>query len=133
MLMPRIYSGSNILEPVVDVGHSICTDTYGNIYVTGNFDSGSITLGSITLTSAGATDIFIVKYNNDGVVQWAIQEGGSGCESGLTIYADNAGYLYVSGQYEETATFGEGDTSITSRGSTDIFVAKYTSDGDFYG
>lgn len=114
-----------------DVGHSICTDTYGNIYVTGNFDSGSITLGSITLTSAGATDIFIVKYNNDGVVQWAIQEGGSGCESGLTIYADNAGYLYVSGQYEETATFGEGDTSITSRGSTDIFVAKYTSDGDF--
>ena len=42
-----------------DVGHSICTDTYGNIYVTGNFDSGSITLGSITLTSAGATDILL--------------------------------------------------------------------------
>ena len=43
MLSPRIYSGSNILEPGIDVGHSICTDTYGNIYVTGNFDSGSIT------------------------------------------------------------------------------------------
>ena len=45
-----------------DRGFGIATDSGGNVYVVGEY-RGSITIGSTTLTNAGAGDTFVVKYS----------------------------------------------------------------------
>ena len=54
----------------------ISTDHLGNVYMTGNFSSPSITFGSITLIRKGTNDAFVVKYNSSGNVMWAKNAGG---------------------------------------------------------
>jgi len=43
-----------------DDGNSISTDANGNVYVTGYFQSPSITFGTTTLTNTGAFFIFFL-------------------------------------------------------------------------
>ncbi|MCK4694720.1 MAG: SBBP repeat-containing protein, partial [Candidatus Cloacimonetes bacterium] len=111
-----------------DEGKTITTDDAGNIYVTGYF-CGTATFGSYSLTSSGIDDIFVAKMDADGIWQWAKQAGGSFEDSGKSIALDSAGNSYVTGHFEGTAIFGS--TSLTSSGSTDIFVAKLDVDGNW--
>lgn len=53
-----------------DLGAAIAVDNQGNSYVTGNF-SGTVAFGTLILTSAGDTDIFVAKYDDSGTVLWA--------------------------------------------------------------
>jgi hypothetical protein len=53
-------------------------NTNGDVYVVGSF-SGSITLGSIALTSSGRSDAFIAKWSRvANTVVWALRAGGTG-------------------------------------------------------
>lgn len=109
-------------------GRDIAIDAIGNLYVTG-FINGSATFGGITKTSSGIFDIFIVKYNNSGIVQWVQTAGGIDEEYGQGIAVDASGNVYVTGFFNGTTTF---DTiSKTSFGDYDIFVAKYNTNGIF--
>lgn len=54
----------------IDEGIDICIDNNGNTFTTGYF-SGLAKFGNFSLSSSGTTDIFIVKTNSSGVVQWA--------------------------------------------------------------
>ena len=48
----------------VDIGNGVTVDSSGNIYVTG------YTMGSLDgNTNSGENDIFLLKYNSDGVKQ----------------------------------------------------------------
>jgi len=88
-------------------GHSIAVDAKGNVYVTGYFESDSLTLGSITLRSAGGKDIFVVKYDSNGKVLWARSAGGMNDDYGASIAVDASGNVYVTGYFEsDTLTFG---------------------------
>lgn len=89
-----------------DFGHGIATDNSGNVFVTGYFDSPTITFfgttpGTINLidASAGYPDMFIVKYDPTGKVLWANRAGGSLSEQGYSIATDGSGNVYVSGQF----------------------------------
>jgi hypothetical protein len=67
-----------------DLGKGIATTPRGNSYVTGRF-SGTAIFGpgepnETTLTSAGSFDIFVAKYDRDGVLLWATRAGGVGSE-----------------------------------------------------
>src|SRR5688572_15084011 len=53
-----------------EFGQSVATDAAGNVYVAGAFSSPTIVIGSITLTTAGSSDIFVAKYDNSGNVLW---------------------------------------------------------------
>jgi hypothetical protein len=59
--------------------------------------------------------------------QWATNAGGTGFDYGYKITIDNAGNSYVTGFFQDTATFGS--HSLTSNGNTDIFVAKIDDNG----
>jgi len=61
--------------------------------------------------------------------QWAKQAGGSSSDYGSGISVDANGNSYVTGQFQETATFGT--TTLTSSGSDDVFVAKMDIDGNW--
>ena len=108
----------------IDYGYGIATDSGGNVYVTGQY-SGSVTIGSTTLPDTGSSDAFVAKYDTSGTVQWATSIGGTGPDSGRGIATDSGGNVYVTGNYNGTATFAPG-TTLTSAGGSDAFVAKYS-------
>jgi hypothetical protein len=110
----------------VDIGYSIALDVSGNIYVTGIF-GGIATFGNTTITSSGTIDIFIVKYSDKGEFQWVQKAGGNYDDYGSAVKLDALGNVYVTGFFNNTATFG--NTSITSSGFRDIFLAKYDGSG----
>ena len=120
-----------------DSGAGIALDGAGNSYVTGAF-IGSATFGpgetnETTLTSAGDDDIFVAKYDASGDLVWAKRAGGTGFDAGIGIAVDGSGNSYVTGFFQGSATFGPGETNettMTSAGFIDIFVAKYDASGD---
>jgi gliding motility-associated-like protein len=108
---------------------SIKTDASGNSYITGFF-YGTATFGPNTITSSGAQDVFIAKYNNLGVCLWARSAGGSGADIGNGITVDNSGNVIVTGEFAGNASFGS--ASLTSQnGSTDVFTTKLDPTGNF--
>jgi hypothetical protein len=112
----------------------VATDNAGNIYTTGRFE-GTVTVGGLSLTSVGGTDIFVAKFNRFGTVQWLRRGGGSNFveEEGKSIAVDGSGNVYVTGYFSTTANFNTpsstGTNELVSAGSTDIFVAKYNTSG----
>jgi len=46
----------------VDYGYSVSVDGSGNVYGTGWFSSSTIDFGGCPLSSAGSSDIFLIKY-----------------------------------------------------------------------
>jgi hypothetical protein len=111
-----------------DCGYGIAIDSSGNIYVTGIF-SYNASFGSTTLTSSGWYDIFVAKLDSDGNWLWAKTAGGTGNDYCYSIVIDSTGNSYVTGYFRGTASFG--DTTLTSSGEDNIFVAKLDSDGNW--
>jgi len=113
----------------VDDANGITTDLNGNVYVTGYFLSSTITFGSTTLTNAGSSDLFVVKYDSSGNILWAKNTGGSLGEAGSAITADANGNVYVTG-YSNSSVFIFGSDTLTGAGSDDIIVLKYSNAGN---
>lgn len=74
------------------------TDYDGNIIVTGTFDASDITFDNITLNNSGPgqRDMFLVKYDSAGTIQWAKSGGGSGDQYAYDVAADRQGNIFVS-------------------------------------
>ncbi|WP_435355385.1 SBBP repeat-containing protein [Emticicia sp. SJ17W-69] len=112
-----------------DRGYGIAIDATGNVYITGSF-FGNTTFGSNTINSTGGHDIFILKYNSDGIMQWVQSAGGASSDYSYGIASDGSGNVYITGYYTGSATFST--TILTSnQGILDpeIFLAKYNSSG----
>ena len=101
------------------IGYGIATDMEGNAYVTG-FYAGPAHFDSITLPGTYNTytpDIFVVKYNADGIVVWAESAAnGSGHDIARSINGD----IIVTGSFNDTSAFGT--TELSSAGRDDIFI-----------
>jgi hypothetical protein len=117
-------------------GASIAVDVAGNVYTTGSFQ-GTVDFdpgpGTFNLTSAGLGDVFVSKLDKDGAFVWAKQLGDLNIDSGTSIAVDAAGNVYATGYFTGTADFdpGPGTFPLTSAGSNDVFVSKFTSAGAF--
>ncbi|HIA11201.1 MAG TPA: T9SS type A sorting domain-containing protein [Flavobacteriales bacterium] len=118
-----------------DYGTSITVDALGNVYTTGyfetivDFDPG---VGTLNLTSAGASDIFIQKLDSNGNFLWANTMGGSSADQGISIIADASGNVYATGSFRDTVDF-DPDTStlnLISAGASDIFIQKLDPNGN---
>ncbi len=113
-----------------DGGMGIATDSGNNVFVTGGIDfssTGGINFGGGPLQSAGAQDVFLVKYSATGAHIWSRRFGGTLSDSGAAIATDASGNVVVTGTFEGTVDFGGG--ALTSAGTKDIFVAKFSSSG----
>ncbi|MBE9215768.1 pre-peptidase C-terminal domain-containing protein [Plectonema cf. radiosum LEGE 06105] len=108
-------------------GTDIATDKVGNSYVIGTFLS-DVTLGNQTFLSSGDTDVFVTKLDTTGNVKWSQNLGGTLSNTATSISLDSESNIYVTGEFEGTATFG--DISLTSNGESDAFVAKIDNSGN---
>ncbi len=137
MDFPGFFVGSDQIEWLwasgaggtgADRSYAIATDAGNNTYVTGSFES-TATFGSHTLVSAGLTDIFVAKLDPAGNWLWARRAGGTSDARAYGLKTDTNGNCYISGYIYGTATFGS--TTLTSSGSSDTFVAKLDTSGNW--
>lgn len=115
-----------------DYGKDICTDINGNIYTTGYFNE-SITFGNTTLTTQGFEDVFLVKYNSQGDVIWAISFGGTSSDYSSKIDSDASGNIMITGYFKsESISFGAITLTNPNVGNDarTFFVAKINSEGN---
>lgn len=104
-----------------------------NVYVTGNFYISTTIAGQALAASVGnySLDLFIAKYVDQGssvANGWAISTGGNYTDAGSALVASGS-TLYVAGFFVGKATLG-GQAVTSTNNSTDMFVAKYTDNGN---
>lgn len=63
----------------------------------------------------------------DTAAPWALRMGGTGSDSTKAVAIDGRGDIVVTGSFTGTANFGGG--SISTAGSADVMIAKYTNGG----
>ncbi len=102
-----------------DAGKGVAVTADGSCYVAG-YTGGS--LGGQTLT--GDSDLFILKYDADGNLQWLKQRGAPGTYTyGYALAIDSDNNSYIAG---ETTASLDGQTLA---GSYDAFIIKYDGSG----
>jgi hypothetical protein len=93
------------------------------VYIIGTFNN-TLVVGTptpTTLTSAGGSDMFIIKMNAaTGAFVWAKQFGGAGNDAGIDLTFGELGYLYFTG-YDNGMSVGY---CVPNTGSQKIFVGK---------
>jgi len=109
-----------------DRGESIALDGSGNVYVCGIFEN-SVSFSGQPLTSAGALDAFLVKYSNDGIIQWSQKRGSTGDDYALGVAADASGNVAMTGAFHGSVNFG--GSTLNSAGNFDGFLARYNTSG----
>lgn len=121
-----------------DMGYSISTDSFGNVYSIGlfkgtvDFDPSPSSFNMIS--SGGSSDIFVSKLDGLGNFLWAKRLGNNNDEIGSDLALDMDGNIYIIGSFAGTMDFDPSTTNFNMTswsGSSDIFVSKLTADGDF--
>ncbi len=110
-------------------GNSVATDASGNIYITGRFNSPSLTFGTYTVTNAGTESIFLTKYDASGNTLWAKGALGAGTIIGNGLTTDALSNIYLTGGFN-SSSFTIDTYTLTNTGSNDAFIAKYDVSGN---
>lgn len=101
-----------------------------NVYVAATFSGSAASFGSTVLSSAGSTDVAVVKLVDTGTSAgfgWAARAGGTGADEAQAVTVSGTN-LYVVGSFNSAAaTFGP--TTLATAGDYDIFVAKLVDAG----
>jgi hypothetical protein len=128
---------------------SICVDKENSLYLANNFyqrnldfyNPSNLESSVYTLNYVDDEDIFLCKYNSNGIFQWATFCGGYSDEYDADIVADNEGHVYLSGVFGSDPlyiydvkhnTVSEGSevaTMSTSDGYDGVFILKYNKFG----
>ncbi|MCB0577756.1 MAG: hypothetical protein KDD10_00400, partial [Phaeodactylibacter sp.] len=87
--------------------------------------------GEVLVAGRSANESFVAKYDASGVNQWAFTMVGFGSAEGVAV--DGSGNVLVTGDFDGTIDFdpGTGTANLTSSGSQDAFVAKYSGSGSY--
>lgn len=112
-----------------DDASNIAVDANGNIFISGYFQSSSITFGTHTLINSGGRDVFLTKFDPTGNCIWAKGANGVSDErcTGLSIDLNNN--IFVTGYYYSTSLAFD-TVTLTRIGNFDIFIAKYDNSGN---
>ncbi|MBL7965248.1 MAG: T9SS type A sorting domain-containing protein [Flavobacteriales bacterium] len=109
--------------------NSVATDAASNIYVAGRFE-GSLQFGATTVTSVGMQDVFVMKLNSAGAVQWLVRAGGADDDDAKGLAMGPDGSVFIAGSFNTIAQFGA--ITLTAPGaSRQLFAAKLSNAGAF--
>lgn len=113
-------------------------DGNGNIYITGYIQSGDIDFnpqspGTFTV-APNANDMFIAKYNSNGICQWVKNLGQLSTNvEPIDMKVTPSGSVHITGYFNMAMDFdpGLGVTTLTCNPVADIFVLKLNTSGNF--
>lgn len=100
----------------------------GSLLITGFF-SDQLFIQDTVLTANGSTDLFLAKFQADGSLDWALSNGQIGDTRATVCAVDSEGDIIVSGHYNDT-TFIANTLLFANTFDEDVFVAKYSNEGD---
>ncbi len=117
-------------DPLSDAAQAVVTDAFGNVYVTGMFDSEELDFGhDIVLKNSYQQNIFIAKYNPYGRCLWAKNVNGNDLAV-RAMQIDIEGNIYIGGSFGyRTLDFGYGVEITGINILKEGFLAKYSTDG----
>jgi hypothetical protein len=111
----------------VQNARGLAIDTAGNVLLTGFFQN-DVNFGGATLTSAGLYDIFLAKFNSDGMHLWSRRFGDAGADqNGKAVAVDSMGNVYLAGDVGGSTDFGNG--AMMASATKVAFVGKFDSLG----
>ena len=123
-----------------DRGMSITTDVSGNIFITGNTSSTDFP----TQNPGGGAyfdgthnvdpDVFMLKFTDGGVLEWATYYGGANHDYGFSITSDAMGNVFVAGQTNSPDLpmldpGGDAYFDDSTNGQSDSFILKFSNNG----
>lgn len=123
-----------------DLLFDIATDGTDHIYISGGINgegnSRDFDLSSgekiLTIPAGTGRSAFLAKYDNDGQLKWAgiTQDG---LATGRNVTVDEEGNVYQSGFYSNRVNFNlnAGDPVNIGEGTGNIYLCKYSPDGEF--
>ena len=121
----QAFSGS-----AFDRGNAVAIDSQGNILLTGYF--GNVTgalgytvdFGENVVTSSGEADVFLARFDADGVDQWAVALGSDEYDEGVAVVAGANDDVVMAGMFRRSMPIPGG--VLTSRGLEDVFLLRYS-------
>lgn len=117
-----------------ETAYGICVNGAGETFLTGYFE-GTVDFdpgAAVNNYTAVNSDIFVSKLDASGNFVWTKQMGGAEYEHGRSIIVDGTGDLFFTGAFQDVADFdpNAGITTLTSGGTSDVFVSKLDASGN---
>ncbi|MEP7119311.1 MAG: hypothetical protein ABJE95_00135 [Byssovorax sp.] len=109
------------------VVRGLAVDQQGNVLAVGEFQ-GTMTEGAINVTSAGGSDIFLVKLDPTGKTLWAKAFGNPADQAGYAVAVDQNGNVFITGQIVGGVNFGGG--VVSAGAGNNLFVTKLDATGN---
>ncbi len=110
----EITAFGNALQRTSDGGYVL-------IGTTGSFASGNVSMNH------GSADVWVVKLDDTGNIQWENSYGGTGYDDGISIQQTSDGQYIFSGR---TLSSNSGNVADTNHGDWDIWVGKLDTAGN---
>ena len=129
LIWVRSAGGFSSNEPL-----AISVDGSGQALIVGKH-RGTMTFGegerSVDIAPLGLLEMFVAKYDIHGDLLWAQGAGSPLDDAANAVGVDISDNVYVAGNFGDAIKLGQGDQEVIfpSRGSSDIFIAKYDPQG----
>lgn len=121
----------SISGTVTDQADHVSVDASGNIYVSGKYNSPSLTFGTTTITNTGGYDMFLAKYDSAMTLLWVKSVANTNDVSGVGMNLDAAGNLYLMGYFNSPSiTFDTTTLNNPGSGLYSYFLVKYDNNGN---
>ncbi|MDC0678253.1 hypothetical protein [Sorangium atrum] len=122
-------NGTSLWSKAFAVGvMGVAADQVGNVFVSGYFQ-GSVDFGGGLLTSAGAADMFIAKFDAAGNHVWSKRFGDVKDQNATRVVVDAKGRISVVGEFDGRVDLGGGP--LVSDAPWDTLLAQFDEFGNF--
>ncbi len=114
-----------------DGSASCAVDNQGNVYLAGSMASTNniASNGHQNVYGGGQHDAFLVKFNSNGVRQWATYYGGIGYDFAYSCTVDLQGNIYLAGNTASTNNIASNGHQNVYGGDCDAFLVKFNASG----
>lgn len=112
-----------------EMSFGLSTDQDNNVYMSGMFNSESLTFGSSTINNQGGDDMFVLKYDTDGNKIWIKGFGDIGNENVRGLSVDENNEIVIIGEFDGPYT-SIGGNVLYNQGAFDLFFIRLSSTGD---
>jgi hypothetical protein len=123
-LWKRLLTGTGGISNLV---MQVRTDGANDVYVSGWFETATLTIGSTTHTNASGLDLFLGKYTASGTPLWSKRFGNAGGSQRAPAFDVNAaGRIFLAGAFTGPLNLG----GATFGSSPYLFAASYDGGGN---